>query len=61
MEKPSCESQGQTLTTASRKYFVRTKAVSQLTSTQSPEATPRARRGRTSDMRSQVMGPQPMA
>lgn len=52
---------GRALTVTSRKDLVRAKAVSQLTSTQSPEATPRARRGRISDMRSQVMGPQPMA
>lgn len=49
------------LTTTSRKDLVRAKAVSQLTSTQSPEAAPRACRGRISDMSSQVMGPQPMA
>lgn len=40
---------------------MRVKAVSQLTTTQRPEATPRAFRGRISDISSQVMGPQPMA
>lgn len=61
LRKSSETPPGTVPTTTRRKNWVRVKAVSQLTTTQRPEATPRAFRGRISDISSQVMGPQPMA
>lgn len=49
------------LTTTCMKSCVRTKAVIQLTPTHKPDATPRAPKGKISDISSHVIGPQPIA